>query len=244
MQRYPQEGYVLPELALKKCNEDGCRALTGLEFGLERATKNERGSSVWSVDPHVVTSVEYGLHMNKPTLLIKHGGKNNPFNSPEGYEELRAKGYERSKFKLDNGLFHLDCEEGLEQTGPERQIWVIQGEALEKLVSGLVQITQAAEKTALVPMIGGMTNVEGYEIGHKNNIGSQIRIVVDKDATNLVNPLGCPLVFDYDNDLDGFNDYYVNGCVVGVSVGAEGATQKKNETISKGSFLDLLLRQK
>ena len=73
MQRFPNQGYVLPEDALQECLSAGHRYLTGFEFALERAIHNEKGSPAWQVFPHTNTLVGVGLYNGNPTLLVRHG---------------------------------------------------------------------------------------------------------------------------------------------------------------------------
>ena len=98
MQRFPKEGFVLPEVALQKCLSADHRFLTGAEFALERAVHNEEGSPAWQVYPHTNTLVGVGLHKGKPTLLIHHG--DNVLSTPYEIVRLRAQGFQRNKFQL------------------------------------------------------------------------------------------------------------------------------------------------
>ena len=244
MQRFPKEGYVLPEYALSECLSAGYRQLTGSEFALERAIHNEKGSPAWQVYPHTNTLVGVGLFNSKPTLLVRHG--DNILSTPYEIARLRAQGCKRNKFQLlieaDQNLWQQYCEEGLEEKGPKRQTWVIQDEALEGMVSGVFYIENAPHVSAMVPMLGDLSIVEAYKLGHDRNIGLKIGVGIDKDVTSSEVPLVCPLVFGniYGNDLNGDNNYD-DGCVVWVPFGAEGATQKIFEP-RKGSPLALMLK--
>ena len=244
MQRFPNKGYVLPELALQECLLAGYRQLTGTEFALERAVNNKKGSFAWKVYPHTDTLVGVGLFNSKPTLLVRHG--DNILSTPYEIARLRAQGSQRNKFQLlteeDRQQWKQYCEQGLEEREEKRQTWVIQGKALDGMVSGIFSLEDAPHQTAMVPILGDLLIVDDYSRGHKINIGPQIGVGIDKDATFSEVPLVCPLVFgdSYGNDLVG-NGYYVSGCVVGVPFGAEGATQKILEP-KKGSPLALMLK--
>ena len=250
MQRFPKRGYVLPEDALQKCLSAGHRYLTGAEFALERAINKERGSPAWQVYPHTNTLVGVGLFRQKPTLLVRHG--DNILSTPEGIKRLRAQGFQRFMFQLlteeDKQQWEQYCEQGLEEKGPKRETWVIQGDALEGMVSGFFSLNYALNQTAMVPMLGDLAIVNDYSRGHEKKISPKIGVFINKDATISRVPLVCPLVFgvSYIDNLSG-NDGYVNGCVVGVPSGAEGATQKILEPKifepREGSPLELMLKK-
>ncbi|MBS3170407.1 hypothetical protein J4223_01365 [Candidatus Woesearchaeota archaeon] len=244
MQRFPNKGYGLPEDALRKCLSAGNRCLSGAEFALERAVNNKKGSFAWKVYPHTDTLVGVGLFAEKPTLLVRHG--DNILSTPEGIARLRAQGSQRNKFQLlteeDRQLWQQYCEQGLEEREEKRQTWVIQGKALDGMVSGIFSLEDAPHQTAMVPILGDLLIVDDYSRGHKINIGPQIGVGIDNAATSSKVPLVCPLVFgdDYGINLDGFNDFiiYNVGCVVGVP---SSATQKILEP-KKGSPLALMLK--
>jgi len=227
MQRFPKKDYVLPEDALREYLSAGYRCLSGAEFALERAIHNEKGSPAWQVFPHTDTLVGVGLFRERPTLLVRHGY--NVLSTPDEIARLRAQGSQRYKFQLlteaDRQQWKQYCEQGLEERGEKRQTWVIQDEALERMVSGIFSLKKAPHQTAMVPMLGDLSIVKDYLRGHEINIGSKMGVGFDKAATSSEVPLVCPLVFgvSYDNDLYGNDDYYDSGCVVGVPFGA---TQK------------------
>ena len=248
MQRFPKEGYILPEDALRECLSADYRQLIGSEFALERAINNKEDSPAWQVFPHTNTFVGAGLFREKPTLLVRHG--DNILSTPEGIEGLRAQGYKRNKFQLlteeDRQLWKQYCEEGLEEKGPKRQTWVIQDDALEGMVSGIFSLEDAPHQTAMVPMLGDLSIVNDYLRGHKLKISPQIGVGIDKDATSSEVPLVCPLVFGCGYRgiiLNGNGSRYDVGCVVGVPFGA---TQKILEPKifepRKGSPLALMLK--
>jgi len=240
MQRFPKKDYILLEDALRECISAGYRCLTGAELALERAIHNEAGSPAWQVFPHTDTLVGVGLFRERPTLLVRHG--DNVLSTPDEIARLRAQGFQRNKFQFlteeDRQLWKQYCEQGLEERGEKRQTWVIQGDALERMVSGVFSIEDALHQTAMVPMLGDLSIVESYKKGHERNINPRIGVIIDKDTTSSKVPLVCPLVLG--NYLDGNGDYY-NGCVVGVPSGAEGATRKNFEPI-EGSPLALILK--
>jgi len=248
MQRFPKKDYILLEDALQECISAGHRHLSGAEFALERAINNEKGSPAWQVYPHTNTLVGVGLFNSKPTLLVRHG--DNILSTPYEIARLRAQGFQRNKFQLlteeDRQQWKQYCEQGLEEREEKRQTWVIQDEALERMVSGVFSIEDAPNQTAMVPMLGDLSIVNDYSRGHKVNINPRIGVLIDKDATFSEVPLVCPLVFGF-NDFFNLNlygnDYYDNGCVVGVP---SGATQKILEPKifepRKGSPLALMLK--
>jgi len=245
MQRFPKEGYVLHEDALRKCLSAGYGYLTGAEFALERAVHNEEGSPAWQDFPSTDTLVGVGLYKGESTLLIRHG--DNILSTPEGILRLKAQGLQRNKFQLltytDKQLWKQYCEEGLKERGPKRKTWVIQNDALDGIVSGVFSLDDAPNQTAMVPMLGDLSIVNGYSRGHKVNIHPRIGVLIDKDATFSEVPLVCPLVFGNNvgfNNLVGNYNYFV-GCVVGVSSGAEGTTRNIFEP-KKGSPLALILK--
>ena len=245
MQRFPKRGYVLHEDALRKCLSAGYGYLTGAEFALERAVHNEEGSPAWQDFTHTDTLVGVGLYKGESTLLICHG--DNILSTPEGILRLKAQGLQRNKFQLLTGddlkLWQQYCEHGLEEKGPKRQTWVIQDDALDGIVSGVFSLDDAPNQTAMVPMLGDLSIVNGYSRGHKVNIHPRIGVLIDKDATFSEVPLVCPLVFGNNvgfNNLVGNYNYFV-GCVVGVSSGAEGTTRNIFEP-KKGSPLALILK--
>jgi len=249
MQRFPKEGFVLPEVALQKCLSADHRFLTGAEFALERAVHNEEGSPAWQVYPHTNTLVGVGLHKGKPTLLIHHG--DNVLSTPYEIVRLRAQGFQRNKFQLltekDRQQWKQYCEQGLEEKGPKRQTWVIQGKALKRMGSGVFSLEDAFNNSTMVPMLGDLSIVQNYLIGHEVNIDPRIGVLIDKDATFSEVPLVGPLVFGdyYISNLNGYVNYCIDGCVVGVPSGAECATQKIVDSKilfpRKGSPLDLIL---
>ena len=248
MQRFPKEGYILPEDALRECLSADYRQLIGSEFALERAINNKEDSPAWQVFPHTNTFVGAGLFREKPTLLVRHG--DNILSTPEGIARLRAQGSQRNKFQLlteeDRQQWKQYCEQGLEEKGPKRQTWVIQDDALEGMVSGIFSLEDAPHQTAMVPMLGDLSIVDDYSRGHKINIIPKIGVGIDKDATSSEVPLVCPLVFGCGYRgiiLNGNGSRYDVGCVVGVPFGA---TQKILEPKifepRKGSPLALMLK--
>ena len=243
MIRFPEEGYVLPELALRELQSAGYRALTGAEFAAKRALDNDRGSLSWRVYPHTDTLVGVGLFRQEPTLLVRHG--DHVLSTPEGCERLRAQGPKRYKFQLlsetDRALWKRYCEEGLEEKGGRRKTWVIQGKVLEGLILGVCNLDKAPDYTAMVPMLGDIDSVSNYSKGHRANFGNQIGVWVDKNATNSEVPLVCGLVFGEGYRLYG-NDGFGDECFVGVPFSAEGAAQKIFEP-QKDSPLALILKE-
>ncbi len=232
---FPPKIYALPEEALKQCVDFGYKPMTGAKLALERAVDNKEGSLIWRFSTYTLTAVMTGQYKGKPTLVIKHGGEDNPFSSYESYARLRTNGCERNQFILnDNNLWERSCEEGLELRGNKRDIWVVQGKALDRFVTDLVNISEAPSNTVLGLMLGDLGLMDLYLVGQKNNRSNKIRILFDKEGTRSKDPLISPLIFGY-NGIDIMGGGYDSmGHIVGMK-------DKDAFKPKKNSPLDMLL---
>lgn len=229
--------------------DEDLRFVTGAEFALERAVHNEKRSPVWwDMFPFVDTFIGVGLLNNKPTLIIRHGS--HMLSTYEGMNELEEQyhspnnGYNLSSEKFKR-LWRQYGEEGLEETGSERKTWVVQGEALEKLIKGDISCDEAPDMTALVPMIGSTAIVKAYIEGHKRNIFSTIRVDFDRNLTSSPDPFVTLLSFG------GGLKYQIKGCrpygnIVVVPSNYQNPSFFSNEEYNpkKGSPLALILGTK